>query len=221
MTGGLRKYQTEVPQRLKEESNLQSSLQTKISILQERENFALKRCEKEAQKAKRNEELYRQVETENLQLEEKLEKLQASYFESKQNEIVLENTTKGKISKQESERLKYENEIFRKEVIECKAALHTYKNLYETSVFRIKSFTIQVERRRDETVQMRMCIRDLQINSADQQLIGKLYYILMLSRWQEAGANKKYEITLNDVKKLRSELYSIETQVIIRDFFFY
>lgn len=44
----------------------------------------------------------------------------------------------------------------------------------------------------------------------DKQRIGKLYYVVTLSRWQEAAANKKYDAVLSENKELRKEYLNTE-----------
>ena len=53
-------------------------------------------------------------------------------------------------------------------------------------------------------------LREMQSESQYKDRLGKLYFIIMLSRWQEAAVNKKYVYALNDVKDLRGELLRSE-----------
>ena len=46
----------------------------------------------------------------------------------------------------------------------------------------------------------------MQSEGATKERVGKLYFIIMLSRWQEASVNKKYEAVIGEVQTLRSEL---------------
>jgi hypothetical protein len=36
-----------------------------------------------------------------------------------------------------------------------------------------------------------------------------MYYIVMLSRWQEAAVNKKYDMKLNECKDLVGEIFNL------------
>lgn len=51
----------------------------------------------------------------------------------------------------------------------------------------------------------------MQSEGATKERIGKLYFIIMLSRWQEASVNKKYEAVITEVKSLRIELMNSNT----------
>jgi len=44
----------------------------------------------------------------------------------------------------------------------------------------------------------------------DKQRLGKLYYVVMLSRWQEAAVNKKYDMVLGENREMRRELLNTE-----------
>ena len=51
----------------------------------------------------------------------------------------------------------------------------------------------------------------MQSEGATKERVGKLYFIIMLSRWQEASVNKKYEAVIGEVQTLRSELLNQQT----------
>ena len=52
----------------------------------------------------------------------------------------------------------------------------------------------------------------MQSEGATKERVGKLYFIIMLSRWQGASVNKKYEAVIGEVKHLRGELMSSQRQ---------
>lgn len=68
------------------------------------------------------------------------------------------------------------------------------------------------ERKKDEHDNLLNALREMQSEGTTQERIGKLYFIIMLSRWQEASINKKYEQVLTEVKQLREELYNMEVE---------
>jgi hypothetical protein len=47
----------------------------------------------------------------------------------------------------------------------------------------------------------------------DKTKYGKLYYVVMLSRWQEAAVNKKYAMKIQECKDLEGELLN-STQLL-------
>lgn len=69
-----------------------------------------------------------------------------------------------------------------------------------------------LERKKDEAENLLTAVRELQSQSFEQQKIGKLYYVVMLSRWQEAASNKKYTMVLTENKELRRDVLNMEAR---------
>jgi hypothetical protein len=46
-----------------------------------------------------------------------------------------------------------------------------------------KGLKLMMERKKDENESLINAVRELQSQSIDQQRLGKLYYVVMLSRW--------------------------------------
>ena len=82
----------------------------------------------------------------------------------------------------------------------------SYKNMTQVIGEQAKNLKLQYERRKDEHDNLMNALRDMQSESYDKERMGKLYFIIMLSRWQEAAVNKKYDSVLNQVKEMRNEL---------------
>ena len=60
-------------------------------------------------------------------------------------------------------------------------------------------------------------IRDMQADGASKERLGKLYFVIMLSRWQEAAVNKKYEMVLQEVKEQRAEVMNLSQLGAVKD----
>ena len=73
------------------------------------------------------------------------------------------------------------------------------------------------ERKRDEHENLLEALREMQSEGATKERIGKLYFVIMLSRWQEASVNKKYEAVITEVKDLRTELINSQALVSQRE----
>ena len=84
----------------------------------------------------------------------------------------------------------------------------SYKKMTEVIAEQAKNIKLMHERKKDEHENLLSALREMQSESATKDRIGKLYFIIMLSRWQEAAVNKKYTHAINDVKSLRGELLS-------------
>ena len=73
------------------------------------------------------------------------------------------------------------------------------------------------ERKRDEHENLLEALREMQAEGATKERIGKLYFVIMLSRWQEASVNKKYEAVISEVKDLRTDLINSQALVSQRE----
>ena len=40
-----------------------------------------------------------------------------------------------------------------------------------------------------------------------------MYYVVMLSRWQEAAVNKKYDMKLNECEELKGEIFNLSQEI--------
>lgn len=68
-------------------------------------------------------------------------------------------------------------------------------------------------RKQDEHESMHKLVLEFQGRSEDNMSMGKLYHIVMLSRWQEAAVNKKYLVALEDVKAFRVDIMNLEKRL--------
>lgn len=78
--------------------------------------------------------------------------------------------------------------------------------MYNVVCEQVKALKVMHERGKDETESLIATLRDLQAEHFDKQKYGKLYYVVMLSRWQEAAVNKKYAMKLNECRDIQGEL---------------
>ena len=97
--------------------------------------------------------------------------------------------------------------------VEYSAGLNTYKQLFDVSSNQARTLKLTNKRREDEEENLLYALRELQATGEDKTKQGRIYYILMLSRWQEAAANKKYDYVMNDVRNLRGELSNHESRL--------
>ena len=82
----------------------------------------------------------------------------------------------------------------------------SYKNMCQVIADQAKNLKLIAERKKDEHDNLLDALREMQADGATKERVGKLYFIIMLSRWQEAAVNKKYEAVISEVQHLRSEL---------------
>ena len=129
-------------------------------------------------------------------------------FKLKEVEIRLREDLANSIKKDENDRIHEENEKLRTSLTETRAAMLNYKNMTVVIADQVKNLKLVHERKKDEHENLLEALREMQSDSQTKERVGKLYFIIMLSRWQEASVNKKYEAVLSEVKNLRGELMS-------------
>lgn len=112
------------------------------------------------------------------------------------------------ISKENFQQIMQEREKLIEDLTSTRAAMLSYKKMTEVIAEQAKNIKFMHERKKDEHENLLQALREMQSESATKDRIGKLYFIIMLSRWQEAAVNKKYSLVLCEVKSLRGELLS-------------
>ena len=68
----------------------------------------------------------------------------------------------------------------------------------KTAAFALPMIHRLTERGKDEKESLIKTLRDLSSEDIDKQKLSKMHYVVMLSRWQEATVNKKYEAKLRE-----------------------
>jgi len=111
---------------------------------------------------------------------------------------------------EDGKRLQESNDRLQSELTETKAAMLSYKNMNETIADQVKGLKLIIERRKDENENLVEAVRELSSQSDEQKRLGKLYYVVMLSRWQEAALSRKYEALLNENREMRKELINTD-----------
>lgn len=113
------------------------------------------------------------------------------------------------ISKVDSEKIQKANIALKLEVQETRSALLSYKNMHNIVCEQVKSLKLMHERGKDENESLIQTLRDVQAESFEKQKFAKMYYVVMLSRWQEAAVNKKYDMKINECKELKGEIFDV------------
>ena len=93
-----------------------------------------------------------------------------------------------------------------------RAAMISYKNMVAVVSDQVKNMKLVQERKKDEHQNLLESLREMQAENPTKERIGKLYFIIMLSRWQEASVNKKYDTVCQMTKKLEGELMTKEIE---------
>lgn len=146
-----------------------------------------------------------------------LEKKYYEINEKYQDILLMEQITNSKLigalPKEKSEELVMLSEKQKEQIVDLKAAMSSYKSLFEVSISQAKTLKLANRRSKDEEENLMFALRELQSNSIDKMKLGRIYYILMLSRWQEAAIGMKYDQALNDLRNLRLEYTYTESRL--------
>lgn len=59
----------------------------------------------------------------------------------------------------------------------------TYKNMHNVIADQAKTLRLIQDRKKDEHENLMNALREMQSEGSNQERIGKLYFIIMLSRW--------------------------------------
>jgi hypothetical protein len=92
------------------------------------------------------------------------------------------------------------------ELDKTKAAMISYKNMQNVVAEQVKTLKLVHERKKDEHDHLMNALREMQAENTNKEKLGKLYFIIMLSRWQEAAINQKYDSTMVDWKNQQTRL---------------
>ena len=125
-------------------------------------------------------------------------------------QLKLEYVSTG-VKREDYMRMQMENDSLSREVNILRIGMNTFKELYNTSNFQVKQLHINEMRNLDELDTYKKAIRELQGESNQNNLIGRLYYTILICRWREASTLRKYDDALNDISQLKSDNFSLET----------
>jgi len=195
-----------------EESDIEG-LKTKIMILQEREKIALEKVKRENDQVKLLQELVKKRTEECENKEKQYRQLTDKHFKLQESATMLESKLANCISKQESAEIKLKYENNERDLLDKDAAMQTYKGMYEAIVQQMRSLELSFGRRKDESTELHKALLEIQSNNDKDNLIGKLYYVILLSRWQEGATNRKYDTAITDMKRQKTALYTTEAEL--------
>ena len=103
-----------------------------------------------------------------------------------------------------------ENDSLRREVALVRIGMNTFKELYNATNMQIKHLNINEKKNLDELDMYKRALKELQGESNQNSLIGKLYYTVLVSRWREARTLRNYGELINDFGALKEENFVLE-----------
>ena len=103
-----------------------------------------------------------------------------------------------------------ENDALRREVMLLRVGMNTFKELYNATNMQVKHLNINDKKNLDELDMYKRALKELQGESNQNSLIGKLYYTVLVSRWREAQTLRNYGDLINDFGSLKEENFVLE-----------
>lgn len=143
-------------------------------------------------------------------LEKEVDELRIGNIELNNKNIHLSKENTNSIKKEEYGRIKEKMERLENELVSTRAGMISYKNMVAVVAEQVKNLKLNQERKKDEHQNLLESLREMQSETKDKERIGKLYFIIMLSRWQEASVNKKYDAVCQMTKKLEGDVLALE-----------
>jgi Ca2+-binding EF-hand superfamily protein len=116
------------------------------------------------------------------------------------------------IKKEDISKIEQDNDNLLREVTVLRVGLNTFKDLYKSCSRQVHILTIKAQRNADEVDTYKKAVKDLQSESNQNALIGKLYYSLLISRWREASTIRKHEDFTQEFQTLREENFKCESE---------
>lgn len=184
--------------------------QRRIASLEDKVKQAYIHLRNESSLRNQVEESLRRTERHHDALREQFDTTRDEYFKCQQKIKEQKALLDQSILADDATNFRKENIGLRNQLEETRSALISYKNMQNVTTEQVKSLKLLHERKKDEHKTLEATLRDIESQNFDHQQISKLHYVVMLSRWQEAAVNKKYEMKHNECKELRSEIQAIQ-----------
>ena len=109
------------------------------------------------------------------------------------------------VKRSDYQQLQNDNDALRREVALLRIGMNTFKELYNATNLQLKHLNINEQKNLDELDMYKRALKELQGESNQNSLIGKLYYTVLVSRWREAQTLRNYGELINDYGSLREE----------------
>ena len=107
-----------------------------------------------------------------------------------------------------------ENDSLKREVMLLRVSMNTFKDLYNATNLQLKHLDINDKKNLDELDMYKRALKELQGESNQNSLIGKLYYTVLVSRWREAHTLRNYGELISDFGTLKEENFVLEKENI-------
>ena len=167
-----------------------NNLQQKCDSLEESNNTLNKEINNYKEKTMENVDKYLEAQNELYQLKERF-------------------VTNG-ITRVELIEIKNENDSLKREVMILRVGMNTFKELYNATNLQLKHLDLNEKKNMDELDMYKRALKELQGESNQNSLIGKLYYTVLVSRWREAHTLRNYGELINEFGTLKEENFVLD-----------
>ena len=116
------------------------------------------------------------------------------------------------ISKEKYNEIISINESLDREKTILRIGLNMFRDLYNACNLQIRYMNLNNERNTDELNTYKRAIKELQGESNQNALIGKLYYTILIGRWRESTTWRKYDELIGDFGIIKEENFVLETE---------
>ena len=146
-------------------------------------------------------------------VEASLLETQKELIREKERSSRLDKIAQTNLTRTQAAGIKAQNENMRIENTQLRAALDTFRHLHEAAVREAKTLRVAVGRNDDENIHLRREVRELQSETDENALIGKLFNQVLTEKWTEATMNKKYDQILDDLRRAQMNASSLEEKL--------
>lgn len=189
--------------------SIEARLMLKLATLEQREKNLNDRNKLLRKQLNKTDKTNAQLQIKCDELEIAIVKANEYFHREKQRVIEMEQQQAGSLTGNEAQILRTQNDKLQIENNELKSALQTFQNLYSVAYEQTIVTQMSKTKKEHEMEILQQTVRELESQSDDKSLYGKLKHLLMISRWQEGEIKKKYEsinVELQDLKiKYESE----------------
>ena len=191
--------------------------QLKVALLEGKEKSARHELEKMNMSLAQMQEQLQREENRVRSLEESQARTKSEYFKEKEERTRLEGRYQSGVSREMANRLKIDNEDYKIKIAQLRGAINTFRGLHDAAVNEAKSLRLSIGRDKDEISKLREAIHNIQGESDDKALVGKLYKANLNSKWAEANQNQRYDMVLDELRKLRIENKDLHAKISGRE----
>ena len=119
------------------------------------------------------------------------ERLQKEYVTSRKEKVQIEASFYGGVTRKDADELKKTCRKLTLDNADYFTTLQTYKHLNEASIKEAKTLRQALARRDDEVDQLRKALKEIQAESDEKSMAGRLFHEVLTAKWNEGIANKK------------------------------